>query len=151
LHPNSRKAQQLQRTFLRQNRHKEKQSQQLLNKWGLLIDRLLWFQALSLEQPLENQEQIHQIISEQYLHRFDEELEEFEKEQKSSLHSKPKGQRQRNTEFTLAKEQEEYQKGAFQLPDLTETKEIELLRNWQGDISSIGTFKMISLTRPKSS
>lgn len=151
MHPNSRKAQQLQRTFLRQSRNKDKQSQQLLNKWGLLIDRLLWFQALSLEQPAENEQQIHQIISEQYLHRFDEELKEIESEQKSSLHTKPKGSRQRNIEFILNKEQEEYQKGVFQLPDLTQSKQILMLRDWQGDISSLGAFNMLSFTRPKSS
>ncbi|KAK4050370.1 translation machinery-associated protein 16 [Microbotryomycetes sp. JL201] len=137
LHPNSRRAKQLQRVELRAHKL---QVQGRVHRSGEVkrVDRLLYFvHALDEDRDQISLDELHQIVSD-YISRDDAERDELEHErQQRSNWRKTEGKSKRETEIDKQKEQEtlEYKTG-FVVPDLTNAENVFICRQWVKPIGS---------------
>lgn len=106
---------------------------------------------------------MHELIK-LYLARNDDEINTLEKE-RARGHKKPKSSRQHFLEALKERESNEYVSGLGQLqkeliilnnlcikelPDMTNGKTLELLREWDGDKNSMSRIKTIRVRKPLS-
>lgn len=107
---------------------------------------------------------MHELIK-LYLARNDDEINTLEKE-RARGHKKPKSPRQHFLEALKERESNEYVSGLGQLqkeliilnnnlcikelPDMTNGKTLELLREWDGDKNSMSRIKTIRVRKPLS-
>ena len=107
---------------------------------------------------------MHELIQ-LYLARNDDEINTLEKE-RARGHKKPKSSRQHFLEALKERESNEYVSGLGQLqkelislnnklcikelPDMTNGKTLELLREWDGDKNSMSRIKTIRVRKPLS-
>ncbi|KAF9913548.1 translation machinery-associated protein 16 [Lobosporangium transversale] len=146
IHPSSRKAQQVMRVVLRKDRLDQRQKTRANNSF-LKSDRILWFRhAVPEEVKTLTREQHHQLI-EEYLSRFNDEYQSL-----VALHRpgkvRPKAAREDMLTAIMAKERQEYASG-FEIPDFSSPKNVQTLREWDGDLNSLNRIKMIKLNDPK--
>ncbi|CAO3671649.1 unnamed protein product [Umbelopsis vinacea] len=125
MHPSSRKAFQLTRVVMRNDRLEQ-------------LDRWLWFKfALDDTLPCASSDELHSLIQ-MYLSRNDDELEKLQALRKDN--TRPKSSRQDLVEAMIRKEYDEYDQG-FELPDLQNPKNVKILRAWDGDKNSMARIK----------
>ncbi|ORE01036.1 hypothetical protein BCV72DRAFT_246239 [Rhizopus microsporus var. microsporus] len=145
IHPYSRKAQQLTRVYQRKEKMARKEQQKSVNPIG---DRWLWFRyAFDEEKKAATMKDMHELIK-LYLARNDDEINTLEKE-RARGHKKPKSPRQHFLEALKEREANEYVSG-LELPDMTNGKTLELLREWDGDKNSMSRIKTIRVRKPLS-
>ncbi|KAH8550351.1 translation machinery-associated protein 16 [Umbelopsis sp. PMI_123] len=144
MHPSSRKAFQLTRVVMRNDRLEQRtRSKETIG--NPKIDRWLWFKfALDDSLPCASSEELHSLID-MYLSRNDDELEKLQAQRKDS--KRPKSSRQDLLEALIKKEREEYDKG-FELPDLQNPKNVKILRAWDGDKNSMARIKTKKVQNP---
>ncbi|KAJ2957423.1 hypothetical protein NQZ79_g6844 [Umbelopsis isabellina] len=153
MHPSSRKAFQLTRVVMRNDRL-EQRARSKETVGNPKIDRYLWFKfALDDTLPCATTEELHSLIQ-MYLCRHDEELENLQALRKGS---RPKTSRQDILEALIKKEKDEYEKGfvadatilcALELPDLQNPKNVKILRSWDGDKNSMARIKTKTVVDP---
>ncbi|CAO3661761.1 unnamed protein product [Umbelopsis ramanniana] len=144
MHPSSRKAFQLTRVVMRNDRL-EQRARSKDSIGNPKIDRYLWFKfALDDALPCASSDELHSLI-EMYLSRNDEELEKLQALRKDS--KRPKGNRQDMLEALVKKEHDEYDNG-FELPDLQNPKIVKILRAWDGDKNSMARIKTKTVQNP---
>lgn len=83
------------------------------------------------------------LKSGRYLGRHDEEIEQLKTERRPG---RPSSNREDLLRQQLAIEDREHSTG-FWLPDMEDNENLELLRNWNGEWTSLGNFKYVRLTR----
>ncbi|KXN65300.1 hypothetical protein CONCODRAFT_80802 [Conidiobolus coronatus NRRL 28638] len=128
-HPYSRKANQIQRAIDRSIKVEKKK---------MRAERFLWFShALDEELISATMEEVHDLIQ-TYLDRNEEELSTNSKSFQADM-----------IKLQHAKELKEYEVEGFEVPDLTNMKNVKLLREWDGDVNSIQSIKSVIITKPK--
>ncbi|XP_043918150.1 translation machinery-associated protein 16 [Protopterus annectens] len=141
IHPYSRKAAQLTRDAHKQEK-KEKQKTEKALRLHLIGEKFLWFQ----NQLDSNKKEYSKIeacyIIERYLHRFDSELEQI------ALLNSIKGRqgRQHNSRENVIKQTIEretllYQGYGLEIPDIINSKNLQIFREWNGDLKKLPHIK----------
>ncbi|ORY03433.1 hypothetical protein K493DRAFT_311700 [Basidiobolus meristosporus CBS 931.73] len=146
-HPYSRKALQINRIHLRQDKL-DKRKSDWLNQANPTVERYLWFRwVLDEEQETATREQLAEFI-EMYINRNDEELEQLKAMHRPGQ-PRPKAAREDLIMILKKKETEEFNNG-FVIPDLTIAKNVKTLRQWDSDINSIKLIRTIKIKSPQS-
>lgn len=83
------------------------------------------------------------LKSSRYLGRHDEEIEQLKSERRPG---RPSSNREDLLRQQVAIEDREHSAG-FWLPDMEDGENLELLRNWNGEWTSLSNFKYVRLTR----
>lgn len=103
----------------------------------------MWFSVL-IDEKAYSPDEMHELIL-LYLSRFDEEMEEIQSQQRPG---RPIPKRLDELNMTKKQELDEYKKG-FVLPDLSELKNVQILKAWNGDYNSIKHIKQLKLVASK--
>ncbi|GAA5849858.1 hypothetical protein JCM5353_001720 [Sporobolomyces roseus] len=158
IHPNSRRAKQLQRVELR-SKKLEVQGRVQRSLEVQRVDRHLYFvHALPEDATSISLPDLHQILID-YINRNESELVELAAERAARTWRKTEGKGKRETELEKLKEDEESQyKVGFVLPDLTLPENVVLCRQWirpapakktqnakGGDPSFLGRIRLIRI------
>ncbi|KAM0752983.1 hypothetical protein T439DRAFT_323599 [Meredithblackwellia eburnea MCA 4105] len=145
VHPNSRRAKQLQRVQLRdkklQLKNKVRRSTEISK-----VDRHVYFvQALPQESSSISLPELHQLVHD-YIARNDQEAQELATERESRAWRKKEGKSKRELEIDQQKKEElsEYRAG-FVLPDLTLATNVFLCRQWVNPLPNSATTPNSSL------
>ncbi|OZJ06140.1 hypothetical protein BZG36_01018 [Bifiguratus adelaidae] len=144
MHPSSRKAVQVTRVLLRNDRIQAKAKDRIAMV-NPKVERWLWFRDLLGEDtPSIPKADLYTLI-EQYISRNDAELEELKTTHRKG--QRPKAAREDVLAALIAKERDEYKKG-MEIPDITKPKNVTLLRQWNGDRNSMSRIQTIRLSNP---
>ncbi|WFD35981.1 translation machinery-associated protein 16 [Malassezia cuniculi] len=137
-HPNSRRAHQMARIALRQN--KINASKDVRDKArNARVDRIMTFILLLPEEKshLPDLYSLHDFVRTFYLPRYDDDLAELEKEQRPG---RPPSRQLTELRDRISAEAREYNEG-MEVPDLCNATNVELLRAWQGDPQALHLFR----------
>lgn len=142
LHPQSLKLKQLNRATLR----KEKISKQKATRDSLKDDknlRIHFFKdAVNLDdKKTYDLEEMKQFIN-AFISRDDNELEKLKSDRRPG---RPASSRQDLLENRIRQEKKEFHSG-FKMPNLSDKKTVEHLKNWSGDHSGLSIMKFIRVT-----
>ncbi|KAF8219124.1 hypothetical protein L208DRAFT_1343090 [Tricholoma matsutake] len=124
-HPSSRRAGQLARHAHRKSRLENLASKRS-QKYNSLVDVYGFFYHAIPEEGVLTLEELHQIIREVWLTRFDQELEQ---EKATRRKGRPKSAKEIKLEELKLRAVEEYRTG-MEVPDLTHALTVELFRRW---------------------
>ncbi|KAJ2940205.1 hypothetical protein O0L34_g11772 [Tuta absoluta] len=141
-HPNSRKT----ISIMKDMKKKERRDQIKLGthiKQNLIGEKIMWFkERIPEECTVCTKEQVLELIQ-TYLARFDEELQQIAL--KNSIGHR-KGRQHASREdiinITKKKELEEFLTCGIELPDLLDVQQMEVLRNWNGELRFLQHFKL---------
>ncbi|CAG4931570.1 unnamed protein product [Colias eurytheme] len=146
-HPNSRKMMSLAKKMSKE----EKKNNNKLGthiKQNLIGEKILWFKEripegcviLSKEQTLE--------LIETYLARFDEELEQIAlKNSVGQRKNRQHASREDVINITKKREKDEFETCGLEMPDLMDANQMEVLRNWNGELRFLQHFKLKRIAR----
>ncbi|XP_028171385.1 translation machinery-associated protein 16 homolog [Ostrinia furnacalis] len=146
-HPNSRKT----ISLVKKMKKSEKRDTKKLGtdiKNNLIGEKIMWFKdripedcsVLSKEQTLG--------LIEQYLSRFDEELEQILlKNSIGQRKNRQHASREDIINITKKNELEEFQTCGLEMPDLMDHQQMEVLRNWNGELRYLQHFKLKRFAR----
>ncbi|ORX80583.1 hypothetical protein BCR32DRAFT_20688 [Anaeromyces robustus] len=139
-HPYSRKAHQVQRAMLREEKNSKTKNAKMAEN-NLEIEKYQWFrEAIPKERANLTKEELTNVVQ-RYIDRNDEEIENIN----STLRKgRPTPPRLTLLKALKKKEQEEFNHGFF-VPDLTIAKNVKTLRNWKDDWNSIKLIKLIKI------
>lgn len=146
-HPNSRKTISLAKKMLK-NEKKNNNKIGTHIKQNLIGEKILWFKERIPEGcAVLDKEQTLRLV-ETYLARFDEELEQIKL--KNSI-GKRKGRQHASREdvinITKKREVEEFETCGLEMPDLMDVQQVEVLRNWNGELRYLQHFKLKRIAR----
>ncbi|KAF8638938.1 hypothetical protein AX16_010413 [Volvariella volvacea WC 439] len=141
-HPSSRKAGQLARQSLRKSRMHDLAAQRTQRGHSVADIYGFWYHALPEEGVL-TLDDLHQIVQEVWLTRFDEDLEA---ERTARRKGRPKGTKEMKLEDMKLREAEEYRTG-LEVPDLTHAQNVELFRRWdQKEVAFMDLLRFIRIS-----
>ncbi|GAA5966099.1 hypothetical protein JCM8115_004932 [Rhodotorula mucilaginosa] len=159
VHPNSRRAKQLQRVVLRATKLEHEAKVRRSNEVDRVDRHLFFVHALPAEATSLSLPELHQLL-ESYLDRNQPELVDLQHERESRgswRKSEGKGKREVEIEKTREQEVQEYKAG-FVLPDLTVAENVTICRQWinpapskesknakGGDPSYLGRIRMVRI------
>lgn len=146
-HPNSRKTV----TLAKKLNRNEKKNQNKLGthiKQNLLGEKILWFKERILEDcAVLSKEQVLELI-EIYLGRFDEELEQIAlKNSIGQRKNRQHASREDIINITKKNELEEFGTCGMELPDFFDHKQMDVLREWNGELRFLQHFKLRRFSR----
>uniref|UniRef100_A0A6I8Q6V8 Translation machinery-associated protein 16 n=1 Tax=Xenopus tropicalis TaxID=8364 RepID=A0A6I8Q6V8_XENTR len=142
IHPYSRKAAQLTREAHKQDRKDRLKNEKAL-RLSIIGEKLQWFQShLNPEKEEYTKKEACELI-ESYLHRFDSELEQIE------LHNNIKGRQTRRhgsretvIKQTIERERQLYSGYGIEIPDIVNSKNLKVFRDWDLDMKKLPNIKM---------
>ncbi|KAJ1028359.1 hypothetical protein NDA16_001529 [Ustilago loliicola] len=142
-HPFSRRATQLARVAHRKDKLNQAKSVRSRST-NAKVDRL---STLILMLPddtdaLPDLAAVHSFVTENFLTRHNDELQELKADRRPG---RPPHKRELELKEIIAKELQEYNEG-FEVPDLTSTTNVKLLRDWQGDPQALPLFRMVRIS-----
>jgi len=146
-HPSSRKAGQLARNALRKGKLGNLASKRG-QKHNSMVDVYGFFYHAIPTEGILTLEDLHHIISDVWLTRFDEELEQ---EKLARRRGRPKSAKEMKLEEIKLRESEEYRTG-MEVPDLTHPATVEIFRRWdQKELAFIQLLRFIRIfsTQPE--
>ncbi|KAL8279128.1 hypothetical protein RQP46_008384 [Phenoliferia psychrophenolica] len=134
VHPNSRRAKQLQRIELRTKKLDVKSKVRRSTEIGR-VDRQVYFvHALAEDRTSVSLPELHQILRD-YIGRNDDEAAELKKEREGRAWRKGEGKNKREMELDGQREAEESEyRSGFVLPDLTLATNVFICRQWVAPI-----------------
>ncbi|XP_059819448.1 translation machinery-associated protein 16 [Hypanus sabinus] len=142
IHPYSRKAAQLVRESHKQEK-KDKIKNEKAVRLSVIGEKLLWFQSRLEPDKTEYSKQEACAIIEQYLHRFDTELEQIE------LANSIKGRQGRQHQAreailkqTIERERLQYEENGLEIPDIINVKHLKVFREWDGNLKMLPNIKV---------
>ncbi|KAM4808644.1 translation machinery-associated protein 16 [Rhinophrynus dorsalis] len=142
IHPYSRKAAQLTREAHKQDR-KDKLKNEKAIRLSIIGEKLQWFQSHLNPGKTEYTKKEACELIESYLHRFDSELEQIE------LHNSIKGRQTRQhgsretvIKQTIERERSLYNGYGMEIPDIVNSKNLKLFRDWNLDLKKLPNIKM---------
>lgn len=146
-HPNSRKTISLAKKMIK---NEKKNSNKLGThiKQNLIGEKILWFKERIPEGcVILTKEQTLNLI-ETYLARFDEELEQIAlKNSIGQRKSRQHASREDVINITKKRELEEFESCGLEMPDLMDAQQMEVLRNWNGELRFLQHFKLKRVAR----
>lgn len=146
-HPNSRRT----ISLVKKLKKGEKRDQKKLStdiKNNLIGEKLLWFKeripedcaVLSKDQTLE--------LIQTYLARFDEELEQIAlKNSIGQRKNRQHASREDMINITKKKELDEFDSCGLEIPDLLDHQQMQVLKNWNGELRYLQHFKLKRVAR----
>lgn len=145
-HPNSRKTLALAKEMKKQvHRKKSKFAQNI--KQNLLGEKLEWFKERLPENKTCSPEEIDSLVV-SYLSRFDEELEQIRiKHSIGNRKNRQHASREDVINMTIEREKTEYETCGLELPDLLNPVQVEMLRNWTGELRFLPNFKLRRISK----
>lgn len=146
-HPNSRKTISLAKKMMKN----EKKNHNKLGthiKNNLIGEKILWFkERIPSECAILNKQQVLNLI-ETYLARFDEELEQIAlKNSIGHRKSRQHASREDIIKITKDREIEEFSTCGLEVPDLMNEQQMEVLKNWNGELRFLQHFKLKRISR----
>ncbi|XP_021924247.1 translation machinery-associated protein 16-like isoform X2 [Zootermopsis nevadensis] len=147
LHPKSRKAVKLtKQTKKITTREKTKLMHHM--KQNLIGEKFLWFRDHLVPDITKYTPELILIIIELYLGRFKEELEQISlKHSIGNRKNRQHASREDIIRLTLLREEEEFATCGLEIPDVTIPKQLEMLRNWDGELRLLQNFKLRRFSR----
>ncbi|KAG7303260.1 hypothetical protein JYU34_011727 [Plutella xylostella] len=146
-HPNSRKTISM---VKKMKKHEKKDDKKLGThvKQNLVGEKILWFKERIPEDcAVLSKEQILELI-EQYLARFDEELEQIAlKNSIGQRRNRQHASREDIINITKKREVEEFATCGLELPDLMDHQQMKVLKNWNGELRFLQHFKLKRICR----
>lgn len=146
-HPNSRKMMSLAKKM---NKEEKKNNNKLGThiKQNLIGEKIMWFKERLPEGcPVLSREQILELIK-SYLTRFDEELEQIAlKNSVGQRKNRQHASREDVINITKKREIEEFETCGLEMPDLMDMHQMEVLRNWNGELRFLQNFKLRRFAR----
>ncbi|KAA6411528.1 MAG: hypothetical protein FRX48_04808 [Lasallia pustulata] len=142
LHENSRNSQRLRRAGARDDKiARVSKARAKANRPRL--QRVAFFQgaAIAADGPIDVE--VMQMLIQRHIQRDDEELATLKSERRPG---RPSSTREDLLGQRIATEQREYDTG-FWLPDMEDKENLRLLRDWNGEWTSLSTVKYIRLSR----
>ncbi|XP_002730484.1 translation machinery-associated protein 16-like [Saccoglossus kowalevskii] len=146
VHPNSRKACQLQRGAHKKEKNQIRDAERTVRQ-NVLLEKLQWFHDhMDHSKTVHSREEVCRLI-EEYLHRFDEELEQIEiinsiKHRRGRQHAS----RENSIKTTLELEKNHYMTGSgFEVPDLLNAKHCKFFKAWNGDSKYLTAIKLTTV------
>lgn len=141
-HPNSRKTISLAKK-MQKNERKSNNKLGTHIKQNLTGEKILWFKERVPENNLVlNKEQTLALI-ENYLARFDEELHQISlKNSIGQRKNRQHASREDVINITKKREREEFDTCGLEMPDLMDIQQMEVLRNWNGELRFLQNFKL---------
>ncbi|KAJ3039546.1 hypothetical protein HDV00_012122 [Rhizophlyctis rosea] len=143
-HPYSRKAVQARRALNRAETIEKKASGRNVERTRR-VERTLWFKfAVPEDINVATPELVHDIIQ-QYIGRNDEEIAKL----RATLRkNRPRPARLDLLETLRAKDLQEYATSGIDMPNLTDAKNLNLLRSWEGDYNNMDNIKTVRVRDP---
>lgn len=146
-HPNSRKTISLARKMLKS----EKKNNNKIGthvKQNLIGEKILWFKERIPEGCIVlDKEQTLKLI-ETYLARFDDELEQIAlKNSIGQRKNRQHASREDIINITKKREVEEFETCGLEMPDLMDPHQMEVLRDWNGELRFLQHFKLKRIAR----
>lgn len=142
-HPRSRKAEQMQRILIRQDRLADRKRQHNLITNYPVLDRVTWFQ-MALDPSAEQVADLHAFVKE-YLDRHSSEIEQIKKDQRPG---RPLPKRYSDLMSLCKQERSEYETGAgLLIPNLIGAEQVQKLRNWDGHKESLDRIGLLRLKK----
>jgi hypothetical protein len=138
-HPNSRKASQLKRALLRDDKLAGRIHSAATSKQHPLVDKLTWFQLQMDERPSYSLADANHFIVE-YVRRNEEEIERLQGECRPK---RPVPARLALLQALREREEDEHRTGSFEMVDLTTSKGCAAFRKWSGDYNAMSLLKLI--------
>jgi translation machinery-associated protein 16 len=141
-HPNSRKTLSVAKKILKgEKRDQKKLGTDIKN--NLVGEKLMWFKdRIPDECSILSKEQTLDLV-ETYFARFDEELEQINlKNSIGQRKNRQHSSREDIINMTKKKEQEEFATCGLEMPDLMDKHQIDILRNWNGELRFLQHFKL---------
>ncbi|XP_045771062.1 translation machinery-associated protein 16 homolog [Maniola jurtina] len=146
-HPNSRKTISLAKKMLK-NEKKNNNKIGTHIKQNLIGEKILWFKERIPEGCVVLDKEQTLGLIETYLARFDEELEQISlKNSIGRRKSRQHASREDVINITKKRECEEFATCGLEMPDLMDVKQMEVLRNWNGELRFLQHFKLKRVTR----
>ncbi|XP_026313523.1 translation machinery-associated protein 16 homolog [Hyposmocoma kahamanoa] len=141
-HPNSRKTLNL----AKQMKKSEKRDQKKLGthiKQNMTGEKILWFKERIPENcTVLTKQQVLELIQ-TYLARFDEELEQIMlKNSVGQRKTRQHASREDIINITKKRELDEFETCGMEMPDLMDQSQMEVLRNWNGELRFLQNFKL---------
>ncbi|KAK6628166.1 hypothetical protein RUM43_001978 [Polyplax serrata] len=148
LHPKGRKTAQLSKKVIKAAaREKVKLAHHM--KVNLLGEKLLWFQK-NLKDVKQYTPDLTRSLIESYLGRFDEELEQIRLKHATGHRKKRQhANREDIIHMTIKNEKHEYNTCGIEIPDVLNKTQLNLLRNWEGELRFLQNFKLVRYTKMK--
>ncbi|XP_075983684.1 translation machinery-associated protein 16 homolog [Anticarsia gemmatalis] len=146
-HPNSRKTLKV-ISKMKRNEKKDQNKVGTHIKQNLIGEKILWFKERIPEGCVVlNKEQTLELI-EEYLARFDEELEQIAiKNSVGQRKNRQHASREDIINITKKQELEEFETCGIEMPDLLDHQQMEVLRNWNGELRFLQHFKLRRIAR----
>lgn len=145
-HPNSRKT----LTLAKKMKRVEKKEHNKLGthiKQNLIGEKILWFKDMLQDRIVLTKEETLELI-ETYLSRFDEELEQIAlKNSIGQRKNRQHASREDIINITKKRELDEFSTCGLEMPDLLDPEQVEILRNWNGELRFLQHFKLKRFTR----
>lgn len=147
LHPKSRKAVQLTKQTKRISvREKIKLVHHM--KQNLIGEMFLWFRDHLVPDVTKYTPELILSIIELYLGRFKEELEQISvKHSIGNRKNRQHASREDIIRLTLLHDEEMFNTCGLEIPDITIPKQLEMLRNWNGELRLLQNFKLKRFSR----
>ncbi|EEZ99432.1 translation machinery-associated protein 16 [Tribolium castaneum] len=141
-HPNSRKTNALVKQ-IKKTKAREKIKQNSNIKLNLLGEKILWFRD-NLEPDCSSYSPKKALgLVEKYLSRFDEELEQIKlKHSIGNRKNRQHASREDIIKLTMKTEKEEFNTCGLEIPDLLNTQQYRLLKEWNGELRFLPKFKL---------
>lgn len=152
IHPNSRKAAQLSKELHKLDK-RQKRKDEHDTKSSALRDKIFWFKSqLSEDKDRYSLVEVSNLIS-SYINRFEDRLDEIKKQNELNKEQKRHGHAHASEEnaikMVFEKEHGLFVAGHFEVPDLTNRKNVKFLRNWDGDVKDLPNIKLKNFKEQK--
>lgn len=146
-HPNSRKTLKL---ISKIKKHEKKDEKKVGThiKQNLIGEKILWFKERIPEGCVVLTKEETLALIEEYLARFDEELEQIAlKNSVGQRRNRQHASREDVINITKKQEQEEFETCGLEMPDLLDRQQMEVLKNWNGELRFLQHFKLRRIAR----
>lgn len=142
IHPKSRKMMKLSKQSSRiSNREKTKLVHNM--KQNMLGEKLLWFRDHLIPDVTKYTAEQSKELIETYLKRFEDELEQIAlKHSVGDRKNRQHANREDIIKLTVLQEEEAFATSGFEVPDLMNSVQLEVLRNWNGELRFLQNFKL---------
>ncbi|KAK7502352.1 hypothetical protein BaRGS_00006305 [Batillaria attramentaria] len=142
IHPYSRKALKVERQINHDKRAVKSRSDRS-SKLDVLADKLKWFHDRLDDRVSYTKADLVDLVQ-QYLGRFDEELEQIAIVQGVGARkpNKQHAPRQAAIKITMEMEKNEFESVGIQVPDLINGEHVKAFRDWNGEMKYMQNFKM---------
>ncbi|XP_066574129.1 translation machinery-associated protein 16 [Amia ocellicauda] len=142
VHPYSRKAAQIARGAIRQEKKERHRTEKAL-RLNAIGEKLLWFQSqLDPNKSEYTKADVCELV-ERYLRRFDGELEQIALVNGiRGRQGRQHGSRESALKQAAERERTQYEGYGMEIPDLINSKHLKTFREWSGDLKKLPNIKM---------